>query len=173
MGNGFANYRQSEESHKPALSDAEARKKARELQEQIRKKMKEKEEALERERQMEQMKGGKALVEAKEKLEEARIKRDAEKRRKEKLDDARAMRAMEEQLLRDKEERFGKKFTSLSKPASSTVEKTPFQKAQHGIKTINELYPEDKYPDEAANCKVMLKAYLSNLAKDPDRKSVV
>jgi hypothetical protein len=160
-------HRQQESAPKPTMSEAEAKKKARELQEQIRKRMKEKDEALEREREKEQLKGGKALADAKAKYEEANILREAEKRRKEKLETEKAMRAMEEQLRRDKEERFGKKFSSSGKP---TTDKTPIQKAQQGIKIIKELYPDFKHPEVAENCFKLLKAYLSNVLKDPENE---
>ena len=160
--------RQKEDPPKPKMSDAEARMKARELQEQIRKKMKAQEEAAEREREKEQIKGGKALVDAKAKHEEAAIIRDAERRKKEKLENEKAMRAMEEQLRRDKEERFGKKFSSSGKSSSS--DKTPIQKAEQGVKIIKELYPAFRHPEVAENCFKLLKAYLSNLLKDPENE---
>jgi len=160
--------RHKEEPPKPTISDAEARKRARELQEQIRKKMKAQEEEREREREKEQMKGGKALADAKAKHEEAAIIRDAERRKKEKLENEKAMRAMEEQLRRDKEERFGKKFSSSGKSSSS--DKTSIEKAQQGVKIIKELYPDFRHPEVAENCFKLLKAYLSNLLKDPENE---
>eukprot|EP00826_Nyctotherus_ovalis_P049774 TRINITY_DN6037_c0_g4_i2.p1 TRINITY_DN6037_c0_g4~~TRINITY_DN6037_c0_g4_i2.p1 ORF type:complete len:189 (-),score=93.88 TRINITY_DN6037_c0_g4_i2:130-696(-) len=132
--------------------------------------MKEKEEQMEREREKEQLKGGKALAEAKAKYEEANIIREAEKRRKEKLESERAMRAIEEQLRRDKEERFGKKFDGTGKAADTASGKTPLQKAESGVKIIKELYPEFKHPDVAENCFKLLRAYLSNLLKDPENE---
>ena len=159
---------QKEEPPKSALSEEEARRKARELQEQIRKKQKEREEKNEREREQERLKGTKAMAEAKERLEEASIIREADKRRKEKLETVRAMKQMEEQLRRDKEEKFGKKFSASGKPLDSgKEEKKPIEKAQNAVKIIKELYPEDNHPDVAHNCFAMLKAYLGNLLKDP------
>lgn len=124
---------------------------------------------MEREREKEQLKGGKALAEAKAKYEEANIIREAEKRRKEKLESERAMRAIEEQLRRDKEERFGKKLDATGK-AGAASGKTPLQKAESGVKIIKELYPDFKHPDVAENCFKLLRAYLTNLLKDPENE---
>lgn len=151
---------------KSTMSEEEARRKARELQELIRKRQREKEEQLEREREQERLKGGKALAEARAKLEEQNIIREAEKRRKEKIEAQMAMKAMEEQLLRDKEERFKKKYGDQWKQQMVAQEKTPLDKAKIALKMIKELYPEDKYPDVAHNCIAMLKAYIGNLIKD-------
>ena len=86
---------------------------ARELQEKIRNDRKHKEEKLERERELERIKGGKALADVKAKVEEMSIVREAENRRKEKEESVKAMKQMEEQLRRDKEERFGKKVSII------------------------------------------------------------
>ncbi len=75
---------------------------------------------------------------------------------------------MEEQLIRDKEERFGKKFKVVGGEAVPVNdEKKPIDKVKIALKTIRELYPEDRHPDVASNCIKMLKAYLTNLSKDP------
>ncbi len=48
------------------------------------------------------------------------------------------------------------------------MEKTPLEKAQLALKTIDMLYPEEIYPDIGPGCKKLLRAYLGNLAKDPE-----
>ena len=49
-------------------------------------------------------------------------------------------------------------------------EKKPIDKAKAAVKFIKENFPDEKYPDVAANCIKMLKAYVGNLIKDPENE---
>ena len=75
---------------------------------------------------------------------------------------------MLEQLARDKEERFGKKFD----PNTGTVKKevTEFENVSHYVKSIKTLYPSFRNGDTAKNCLSTMKIIISNILKNPNEE---
>jgi hypothetical protein len=81
---------------------------------------------------------------------------------------------MLELLQKEKEERFGKKFTSgqasegpaaTTKPTISGVELV-----KHGLKLVRTLYTEDRNPGVAKTCFKTIHVYLTNALKDPNEE---
>jgi len=75
---------------------------------------------------------------------------------------------MLEQLARDKEERFGKKFdpqTLQAKKEASVIEDVEFY-----IKAIRTLYPTFRCEDQAKNCLNTIRLILSNIVKNPNEE---
>ena len=80
---------------------------------------------------------------------------------------------MLEQLKRDKEERFGKKFGGEGPTA--VVETKPsgpqgIELVKHGLKTVRLLYTEDRQPGVMKTCFKTCHVYLGNLLKDPNEE---
>ena len=63
---------------------------------------------------------------------------------------------MLDQLKRDKEERFGKKFGAGDAPAENVPAKPTgpqgIELVKHGLKTVKLLYTEDRQPGVAKTC---------------------
>lgn len=101
-------------------------------------------------------------------MEEAEMKRQAEIQKNQKLEAEREKRKMLEQLARDKEERFGKKFDSTTQ--QSQKEYSPYDDVEHYVKTIKTLYPPFREGDLTKNCFNTLKVILGNIAKNPSEE---
>lgn len=125
---------------------------------------KEKERAEEQERNRIRM--TKELAKAKREMEDAETRRFIEQQKKKKLEEEQDKRKMMEQLARDKEERFGKKFevggVSEKKPP------TPLEDVQYYCQAIIKLYPTFRCGDQAKNCLNLIKVAISNIIKNPD-----
>ena len=111
------------------------------------------------------------------------MERSLRMRLKEKEEQARAKQQMEEQLRRDKEERFGKKYPGQTGASSSgqqqkQPEYTPLQKFEVAIKQIITASPPELIDDKAKNCINLIKAYISKnsagsiIEMSPDRRSL-
>ena len=105
------------------------------------------------------------MAKAKQQLEEGEMKRYAEIRKREKQEAEAAKKKMLEQLARDKEERFGKKFDPLTQ--STVKEHTPFDNATYYLKAIKTLYPSFRAGETTKNCFTTLKVILNNIVKNP------
>ena len=80
---------------------------------------------------------------------------------------------MLELLQKEKEERFGKKFTSGQATESSGTSKpaiTGVELVKHGLKTVRTLYTEDRNPGVAKTCFKTIHVYLTNALKDPNEE---
>src|SRR5690348_3799634 len=106
---------------------------------------------------------------AKRDMEDAEMKRYVEIQKQQKLEAEREKRRMLEQLARDKEERFGKKFDPNTQQ-SKTKEYTPYENIEYYIKTIKTLYPTFREGDLSKNCFNTLKVILNNIVKNPSEE---
>jgi len=106
------------------------------------------------------------MAKAKQEFEEAEMKRYIEIRKNEKKEAEMEKRRMLEQLARDKEERFGKKFdpNTLS---SAKKEFTPYENAEYYLKAIKTLFPSFRDGDKTKNCFSTIKIILGNITKNP------
>lgn len=82
---------------------------------------------------------------------------------------------MEEQLRRDKEERFGKKFESATGVVTKVEAPKPsgpqgLDLVKHGLKTVKTLYTEDRQPGVAKTCFKTCQVYLTNVLKDKNEE---
>ena len=112
----------------------------------------------------------KEMAKAKKMAEETehRLAVEQQMREKEKLKKEKA--AMLEQLRRDKEERFGKKFAGTGGEAAAVETKpklTPMEQLKHSIKTVNTLYTQDTNPGVAKTCFKTFVTFCKNVLKDP------
>lgn len=105
------------------------------------------------------------MAKAKQTLEDAEMKRYAEIRKKEKQDAELEKRRMLEQLARDKEERFGKKFDPVT--LSAKKEYTPYENSTYYLKAVKTLYPTFRAGDTTKNCYNTIKVILNNIVKNP------
>ena len=107
------------------------------------------------------------MAKAKAELDEADKRRYVEIHKHEKKLAELEKRKMIEQLARDKEERFGKKFDPVTL-ASTDVKKeaNPFEDFKHFIKAAKTLIPSFREGDDCKNCFSTIKTILSNISKN-------
>jgi hypothetical protein len=105
------------------------------------------------------------MAKAKQEFEEAEMKRYIEIRKQEKKEAELEKKRMLEQLARDKEERFGKKYDATT--LSAKKDYTPYENAEYYLKAINTLYPSFRDGDKTKNCFSTIKVILSNIVKNP------
>jgi hypothetical protein len=98
-------------------------------------------------------------------MEDAEAKRFIELQKHQRMEAEKEKRRMLEQLARDKEERFGKKFDPYSQQ-NLKKEYTPIENVEHYLKAIKTLYPKFR-GDEALNCFNTLKVVINNIIKNP------
>lgn len=149
---------------KSQLTPEEAKIKARELQERMRKIHQEKEKALKEEQEKNRVRQTKELLKAQEIAKEQEMKHYIEKREREKKEEEIARRQMLEQLARDKEERFGKKFDPYTQNAKK--EYTKEENVLYYLKSVKALYPPFREPNKTKNCFGMIKVALNNILKN-------
>ena len=101
-------------------------------------------------------------------MEDADTKRFIEAQKRKKLEEEKEKRAMLEQLARDKEERFGKKFEVGG--AEVKKEKNPYDDAKYYVEAIPGLYPKFRCGDKASVCLSTIKVILSNILKNPEEE---
>jgi hypothetical protein len=101
---------------------------------------------------------------AKRDLDDAEMKRFVEQQKKKKIEEEKEKRAMLEQLARDKEERFGKKFSVTGEVKK---ESNPFDDSKYFVEAIVKLYPTFRCGDQSKNCLNTIKLILSNILKNP------
>ncbi len=104
------------------------------------------------------------MVKAKQDKEDAEMKRYIDQRNREKKEAELEKKRMLEQLARDKEERFGKKFDPFSQGAVKQY--TPYDDALHYLKAIKVLYPTFRSGDTTKNAYSTIKVILSNIVKN-------
>ena len=75
---------------------------------------------------------------------------------------------MLEQLARDKEERFGKKFDANT--GTVKQEESEYENVCHYVKSIKTLYPTFRNGDTAKNCLNTIKVIISNIIKNPNEE---
>lgn len=104
------------------------------------------------------------MQKAKQEKEEAEMKRYIEQRQIEKREAELEKKRMLEQLARDKEERFGKKFDPNNLGEVKTF--TAYDDAIHYIKALKIIYPTFRAEDVCKNAYNTLKLILSNIVKN-------
>lgn len=146
------------------LSHEEAVIKARELQQRIKRdrEAKDKEDELQRER--DRIRVTKELAEAKRKAEDQEYKRAIDERMREKKKVQNELKEQEEILKREKEARFGKKFSEAA------AEKPPQERIAAALKSIKTLYPNYRNPGVARTALSTLLAYSSNIIRNPEEQ---
>jgi hypothetical protein len=97
-------------------------------------------------------------------MEEADARRFIELQKHQRKEAELEKRRMLEQLARDKEERFGKKFDPFTQQGKK--EYTPYENVEHYCKAIKTLYPSFR-GEEGANCFNTFKVILNNIIKNP------
>lgn len=107
-------------------------------------------------------------MKAKREMEEAEMRRFVETEKLRKKEEEIAKRKMLEQLARDKEERFGKKFDPVSQ--GEKKEYTKLENVQYYLKAIKTLYPPFRNGDLTKNCYSTLKVVISNIVKNPNEE---
>lgn len=105
------------------------------------------------------------MAKAKKEMDEAEIYRYAEIKKNEKKEAELDKKRMLEQLARDKEERFGKKFDPVSQQATNKVY-TSYENATYYLKAIKTLYPSFRAGDTTKNCFNTIRLVLSNIIKN-------
>lgn len=101
---------------------------------------------------------------AKRDMDDAEMKRYLEIQKHQKKEAELEKKRMLEQLARDKEERFGKKFDPNTQQGKK--EYSPVDDVEHLIKAIKTLYPTFRNEDKAKNCFNTLKVILTNIIKN-------
>ena len=110
----------------------------------------------------------KDISEAKKKMEEQQQKLAIDMQKKEKIEFLNAKQRMLDQLKRDKEERFGKKFGNDAEEVVHAKPTGPqgIELVKHGIKTVKLIFTEDRQPGVAKTCFKTCHVYLGNVLKD-------
>jgi hypothetical protein len=104
-------------------------------------------------------------MKAKQEMEDAEMRRyvETEKQRRKEADLEK--KKMLEQLARDKEERFGKKFDAYTQ--GDKKEFSAYDNIVYYIKAIKGLYPPFRNGDLTKNCYNTIKVITNNIAKNP------
>lgn len=105
-------------------------------------------------------------MKAKRDMDDAEMRRQAEIQKNKKKETELEKKRMLEQLARDKEERFGKKFDP-SNQSELKKEYSPYDNVEYFMKAIKTLYPTFRAGDTLKNCFNTLKVILINIAKNP------
>ena len=150
---------------KSTITPEEAKAKARELQEKMRKIHLQKQKELEEEQERNRVRTVKEMAKAKKLAEENEMRLFIERQKREKQEAEIEKRKMLEQLARDKEERFGKKFDPYTQDAKKK-EYTHEENVMYYLKTIKTLYPPFRAGETLKNCYNTLRIVLSNILKN-------
>lgn len=100
-------------------------------------------------------------------MEDAEMRRFVEQQKRKKAEEERDKRAMLEQLARDKEERFGKKFDLTG---NDKQKYTPFENVKYYTESLIKLYPTFRCGDQSKNCLNLIKVAINNIIKSPDEE---
>jgi hypothetical protein len=111
----------------------------------------------------------KDLQKAKKELDDAEIKRALDYEKKKKKEAEIERQRMLEQLARDKEEKFGKKFDPYS-GGEIKKDKSPFELALFNLKAVKLMNPTFRAGDLAKNCFNTIRVVLTNIVKNPDEE---
>ena len=150
---------------KSTLTPEEAKAKAKELQEKMRKIHLQKQKELEEEQERNRVRTVKEMAKAKKLAEENEMRLFIERQQREKQEAEIEMRKMLEQLARDKAERFGKKFDPFTQDAKKK-EYTHEENVIYYLKTIKTLYPPFRAGQTLKNCYSTIRIVLSNILKN-------
>ena len=150
---------------KSTITPEEAKAKARELQEKMRKIHLQKQKELEEEQERNRVRTVKEMAKAKKLAEENEMRLFIERQKREKQEAEIEKRKMLEQLARDKEERFGKKFDPYTQDAKKK-EYTHEENVIYYLKTIKTLYPPFRAGETFKNCYNTIRIVLSNILKN-------
>ena len=150
---------------KSTITPEEAKAKARELQEKMRKIHLQKQKELEEEQERNRVRTVKEMAKAKKLAEENEMRLFIERQKREKQEAEIEKRKMLEQLARDKEERFGKKFDPYTQDAKKK-EFTHEENVMYYLKTIKTLYPPFRAGETLKNCYNTIRIVLSNILKN-------
>ena len=150
---------------KSTITPEEAKAKARELQEKMRKIHLQKQKELEEEQERNRVRTVKEMAKAKKLAEENEMRLFIERQQREKQEAEKEKRKMLEQLARDKEERFGKKFDPFTQDAKKK-EYTHEENVMYYLKTIKTLYPPFRAGQTLKNCYNTIRIVLSNILKN-------
>ena len=150
---------------KSTITPEEAKAKARELQEKMRKIHLQKQKELEEEQERNRVRTVKEMAKAKKLAEENEMRLFIERQQREKQEAEIEKRKMLEQLARDKEERFGKKFDPFTQDAKKK-EYTHEENVMYYLKTIKTLYPPFRAGQTLKNCYNTIRIVLSNILKN-------
>jgi hypothetical protein len=159
----------SSETTTSTLSPEEAKAKAKEYQEKIRKHHLQKEKELQEEQERLRVRSVKEMAMAKKIAEEQEMKRYVERQKKAKAEAEYEKKKMLEQLARDKEERFGKKFDAHSGGAVQTKTYTKEENAMNYLNKIKLLYRFTE-PQKVKVCFNTLKVILNNIKTNPNEE---
>jgi len=110
------------------------------------------------------------MTKAKKELEEAEMRRFLEIKKNEKKEAELEKKRMLEQLARDKEERFGKKFDPFTQTATANKQASPLEDAQYYLKAIKTAYPSFRSGDTTRLCFETLRVILRNIAQNPSEE---
>ena len=147
------------------LAPEEAKAKARELQEKMRKIHLQKQKELEEEQERNRIRTVKEMAKAKKLAEENEMRLFVERQKREKMEAEIERKKMLEQLARDKEERFGKKFDPYTQE-SVKKEYTKEENVQYYLRSIKTLYPPFRAKETLKNCYSTIKVVLANILKN-------
>ena len=150
---------------KSTITPEEAKAKARELQEKMRKIHLQKQKELEEEQERNRVRTVKEMAKAKKLAEENEMRLFIERQQREKQEAEIEKRKMLEKLARDKEERFGKKFDAFTQDAKKK-EYTHEENVMYYLKTIKTLYPPFRAGQTLKNCYNTIRIVLSNILKN-------
>ena len=150
---------------KSTITPEEAKAKARELQEKMRKIHLQKQKELEEEQERNRVRTVKEMAKAKKLAEENEMRLFIERQQREKQEAEIEKRKMLEQLARDKEERFGKKFDPFTQDAKKK-EYTHEENVMYYLKTIKTLYHPIRAGQTLKNCYNTIRIVLSNILKN-------
>ncbi len=155
----------SAEAPKPKMSKEEAAKKAKELQEKMRKMHEEKQKEMDREHERLRIQNAKEMAKAREAEKERQAKLFVELKKKREKEEAEHRRQVLEEIERDKAERMGKKYVP---PEQKQKVYSKEENIQYFIKTIKTVYNPFRAADTLRNCFKTLKIILSNIVKNPN-----
>ena len=150
---------------KSTITPEEAKAKARELQEKMRKIHLQKQKELEEEQERNRIRTTKEMAKAKKLAEENEMRLFVERQKREKMEAEIERKKMLEQLARDKEERFGKKFDPYTQE-SVKKEYTKEENVQYYLRSIKTLYPPFRAKETLKNCYSTIKVVLANILKN-------
>ena len=107
------------------------------------------------------------MVKAKKEFEEAETRRFVEQQKRKKLEEEAEKKRMLEILAKNKEESFGKKFTS---EGSEIKTNPPIEDVHYYTGAIIKLYPTFRCGNQAKDCLNTIKVAINNIIKNPDEE---
>ena len=155
-----------EQPQGPPLDPEEAKAKARELQEKMRKIHEEKQKQIEEEHEKMRIHNTKEMLKAQRAEEERQAQIFLRQKKKEDEEKEKARREVLEQIARDKAERAGKKYV----PGQYEQEQKVYSKEEnvnYYLKTIKTVYNPFRHGDTLKNCFSTMKVILNNIIKNP------